>query len=125
MDRDVFLLDVQLDEQLLQAGEHVPVEEAKVVAKGVVAEVGELDGLAALHRSPATLEAAANRPLHDQQQPLELSQETLVEDRRVDVRREERGLHRPLGDRGARSARGARTCRRPAGPALLGLVSHV
>ena len=107
-DRDVLLLDVQLDEQLLQAGEHVPVQLPQVVAEGVVAEVGELDGLAALHRSPAALEAAANRPLHDQEQALQLAQELLVEHRGIDVRRKERRLRRARA--GSRRPRLARRC---------------
>jgi hypothetical protein len=43
VDRDVLFLDVELDEQLLETGQDVPVELAQVVAEGVVAEVGELD----------------------------------------------------------------------------------
>ena len=61
MDRDVLLLDVQLDEQLLEAGQDVPVELAQVVAEGVVPEVRELDRLAALDRAAAALQAAADR----------------------------------------------------------------
>jgi hypothetical protein len=44
VDGDVLLLDEQLDEELLEAGVDVPVERAQVVADGVVAVVGELDG---------------------------------------------------------------------------------
>ena len=88
-DRHVLFLDEQLDEQLLEAGVDVPVELAEVVAERVVAVVGELHRLAALHAPSAALEAAADRRSHQQQQALELAQERLVEDRRVDLRRQE------------------------------------
>ena len=89
-DRDVLLLDEELDEQLLEPGVDVPVELAQVVAEGVVAVVGELDRLAALDAPPAALEPAADRRAHQQQQALELAQEGLVEDGRVDLARQER-----------------------------------
>ena len=88
-DRDVLLLDEQLDEQPLEPGVDVPVELAQVVAQGVVAVVGELDRLAALDAPPAALQAAPDRRAHQQQQALELAQERLVEDGRVDLARQE------------------------------------
>ena len=115
-DGDVLLLDEQLDEQALEPGVDVPVELAQVVAEGVVAVVGELDRLAALDAPATALEPAADRRAHQHQQPLELAQERLVEDGRVDVAREER---RALaGDRPARGRRVVsgrqRTVHRPA-----------
>ena len=82
---DVLLLDEQLHEQLLEPRVDVPVELAQVVAQGVVAVVGELDALAALHAPPPALEPAADRLLHQHAEALELPQEALVEDRRVEV----------------------------------------
>ena len=87
---DVLLLDEELDEQPLEPGVDVPVELAQVVAEGVVAVVGELDRLAALDAPPAALEPAADGRAHQQQQALELAQERLVEDGRVDLARQER-----------------------------------
>ena len=104
-DRDVLLLDEQLDEQLLEAGVDVPVELAQVVAQRVVAVVGELHGLAALDAPPAALEAAPDRLLHEHAEPLELAQEPLVEDGRVQLVR--------AGTPGRRWA--CRAPRRPAG----------
>ena len=100
-DRDVLFLDEELDEQLLEAGVDVPVELAQVVAERVVAVVGELDRLAALDAPAAALEPAADGRAHQQEQALELAQERLVEDRRVDLAREERlagAGNRPVGD---------------------------
>ena len=100
-DRDVLFLDEELDEQLLQTGIDVPVELAEVVAERVVAVVGELDRLAALDAPAAALEAAPDRRAHQQEQPLELAQERLVEDGRVDLARQERlarAGRRPVGD---------------------------
>ena len=107
---DVLLLDEQLHEELLEPGVDVPVELAKVVAEGVFAVVGELDRLAALDAPPATLEPAADRRAHQQQQPLELAEERLVEDGRVDLARTGRpGGSRPAEHRAtAASARGRR-----------------
>ena len=108
-DRDVLLLDEELDEQPLEPGVDVPVELAQVVAEGVVAVVGELDRLAALDAPPAALEAAADRRAHEQQQPLELAQEGLVEDGRVDLARQERlarAGRRPLAGSGRPADRG-------------------
>ena len=84
MDGDVLLLHEQLDEQLLEAGVDVPVERAQVVAQGVVAVVGELHRLAALDAPADALEAAPDGRPGDQHQPLQLAQERLVEDGRVD-----------------------------------------
>ena len=89
MDGDVLLLDEELDEQLLEAGVEVPVERAQVVAQGVVAIVGELDRLAALDAAPDALHAAVDGLARDQHQALELAQEGLVEDGRIDRRRQQ------------------------------------
>ena len=87
---DVLFLDEELDEQLLEAGVDVPVELAQVVAERVVAVVGELDRLAPLDAAPTALETAADRGAHEQEKALELPQEGLVEDGRVDLARQER-----------------------------------
>ena len=47
MEAEVLILAEELDEELVEAGEDVPVDVAEVVARGVVAEVVELDGIAA------------------------------------------------------------------------------
>ena len=110
-DRDVLLLDEQLDEQPLEPRVDVPVELAQVVAEGVVAVVGELDRLAALDAPPSALEPAADRRAHQQQQSLELAQERLVEDRRVDLAGQEdlpRAGRRHVGGRRRAGARGLR-----------------
>jgi hypothetical protein len=95
-DRDVLLLDEQLHEQLLEPREHVPVELAQVVAQGVVAVIRELHALAALDTPPAALQSAPDRRAEEEQQALELAQERLVEDGRVDLVREERGSRASL-----------------------------
>ena len=53
----VFLFEEQAQEEAVEAGEQVPVEEPQVVADGVGPEVGELDALALalLSRSPLVL----------------------------------------------------------------------
>ena len=43
---EVLFLEEELDEELLESGVDVPVQEAEVVADAVVAEVRELGGLA-------------------------------------------------------------------------------
>jgi hypothetical protein len=88
-DRDVFLFDEQLHEQLLEPRVHIPVELAQVVAQRVFAVIGELDRLASFHAPPAALEAATHGRAHQQQQTLELAEERLVEDGRIDLGREE------------------------------------
>ena len=93
VDGDVLLLDEQLDEQPLEACVQVPVERAQVVAEGVVAVVRELDRLTALDAAPGALHAAVDGRAREQRQPLELTQECLIEDRRVDRRRQEVGIH--------------------------------
>ena len=84
-DREVLLLDEELDEEALEPGVDVPVELAQVVAEGVVAVVGELHGLAPLDAPPAALQAAPHRRPDEQQQALELAQERLVEHGRVEL----------------------------------------
>ena len=97
---DVLLLDKQLHEELFEAGVHVPVKLAQVVAGRVVAVIGELDRLAAFDASPTTLEAAADRRAHEQEQPLELAQEALIEDGRIDLRGQEDRARAGRGVRG-------------------------
>ena len=88
-DGDVLLLDEQLHEQLLEAGIDVPVELAQVVAQDVVAVVRELDRTASLDAPPAALEAAPDGLVEEQLEALELAQERLVEDGRVELGRQQ------------------------------------
>jgi hypothetical protein len=97
-DRDVLLLDEELHEELLEAGEDVPVELAEVVAEGVVAEVGELDALSALDAAPAALQRAPGGRPHDQEPPLQLPEECLVEDGRIQLAGEERRTRARIAD---------------------------
>ncbi len=109
-DRDVLFLDEELHEQPLETGVDVPVELAQVVAEGVVAIVREFDRLAALDAATPALEPATHRRAHQQQQALELAQEGLVEDRRVDLARQERlagAGDGPIDGGGARGRGGA------------------
>ena len=92
-DGDVLLLHEELDEQSLQPRIDVPVELPKVVARRVVAVVGEFHGLTAFDTPATALEAAADRRAHQQEQAFELAQERLVEDRGIDLAWEE-GLAR-------------------------------
>jgi hypothetical protein len=93
VDGDVLLLDEQLDEQLLEPGVEVPIERTQVVAEAVVAIVGELHRLATLDAAPGALHAAVDGLAREQRQALELAQESLVEDRRVDRRRQQIRIH--------------------------------
>ena len=112
-DRDVLLLDEELHEQLLEPGVDVPVELAKVVARRVVAVVGELHGLAALDASPSALQAATDGRSHEQEQALELAQERLVEDGRVHLAGQEDLPRAGRGRRaGVRGGLGGRTVHR-------------
>jgi hypothetical protein len=95
VDGDVLLLDEQLDEQPLEAGVDVPVERAQVVAQGVVAVVGELDRLAALDAAPDALHAAADGPRVTSSSRSSWRRNALVEDGRVDGRRQQVGPRGP------------------------------
>jgi hypothetical protein len=106
-DRHVLLFDEELDEELLEPRVHVPVELAEVVPERVIAVVGELDALAALDAAPPALQAAPDRRAQQQQEALELTQEALVEDRRVEVVREERRTSSGLRRRGPRLCHGS------------------
>src|SRR5439155_17139661 len=83
VDGHVLLLDEELDEELLQACVHVPVELAEVVPGGVVAVVSELDALAAPDAAPLALHAAGGQPARGELELFEAPQECLVEERRA------------------------------------------
>ena len=108
MDGDVLLLDEELDEEPLETGVDVPVELAQVVAQGIVAVVGELDRDAALGAAADPLETTADRALRHQQEALELAQKALVEDGRVDRRRQQGGPAAGSGRRPGRRLLGGR-----------------
>src|SRR6266536_889027 len=110
-DGDVLLLHEELDEQALEPRIHVPVELAQVVAEGVIAVVGELHRLTTLDAPPAALEPAANGCPHDQKEALQLPQERLVEDGRIQLVGQEgaprtAGGHVRSGAAGRRGGRG-------------------
>ena len=71
----VFLFQEQADEELVEAGEQVPVEEAQVVADDVVVVVGELDALALALRAPFALHPAEEDLARDQLELFEPGQE--------------------------------------------------
>ena len=75
----VFLFLEPLQQQLVVPGEDVPVEVAEVVARGVLAVVGELDPAAELHRPPLGQELAPEDPPRDEREVFELLQEVGVE----------------------------------------------
>ena len=83
VDVQVFLFLKPLEQQVAVAGIDVPVEIAEVVARRVLAMVGELDPPAELHRPPLRQERAAKHPPRDQRQVFELLQEVGVEQRHV------------------------------------------
>ena len=76
---EVFLLHEQADEEPVEPGVEVPVEEAQVVADDVVAIVGELDGLALALAAALALHAAEEDLARDQFQLLQPGQELRVE----------------------------------------------
>jgi hypothetical protein len=57
--RKVLLFEEELEEELVEAGEEVPVDVARVVAGDVPAVVGKLDGLAAFFRASLALQLPA------------------------------------------------------------------
>src|SRR5262245_54973763 len=75
----VLLLHEEAQEQLVEAGVEVPVEEAEVVADDVVAVVGELDALPLLLAAPLALHAAHEDFPRHQLQLFEPGQEFGVE----------------------------------------------
>ena len=79
----VFLFEEQAEEEPVEPGEQVPVEEPQVVADGVRPEVGELDPLALALAEPLALHAADEDLLRDQFELLEPAEE---------LRRQERGV---------------------------------
>ena len=80
VDGEVLLFLVEADEQLLEALVDVPVERAEVVARLVVAVVGELDAAAALLRAPLGAQAPGEDATADEREVLELALELVVEE---------------------------------------------
>ena len=76
----VFLFLKPLEQELIVAGEDVPVEVAEVVAGGVFAMVGKLDPAAELHRPPLGQKLPAKDPPRDERQVFELLQEVGIEE---------------------------------------------
>ena len=58
IDEEVFLLDKQFDEELVEAAVCVPINETGIVAVDVVAEVGKLHARAAVLAAALALHAA-------------------------------------------------------------------
>src|SRR5690606_27920010 len=77
---------VEADEEAAHALPHVPVEGAEVVARGVVAVVGELDAGARLARAALGAHRAGEDPLRDDGERLELALELVVEEILVGAR---------------------------------------
>jgi hypothetical protein len=65
------LLLVELEEQAIQAAEQIPVEITEIVAGGVAAVVGELDGLPPRAAAALALGAALGTPRREQLELLE------------------------------------------------------
>ena len=74
---EVFLFEKEFDEEAVEAGVDVPVEEAEVVADGVVSVLGELDGLA----SPLGAAFAAEFPGFGDEYELLLTNNRIFQDR--------------------------------------------
>src|SRR5439155_10560831 len=73
--RQLFLSDEQPQHESIQSGVGVPVDQAKVVARRVVAKVGELDRLTASPRAPLAAHLPADRAADLQRQCLEAAQQ--------------------------------------------------
>ena len=71
----ILLLDVQFQEQLLQAGIHVPIHVAQVVTVGVIAEIGEFHRDAAPGTAALPMHGAGKGARHHQRELLEFTQE--------------------------------------------------
>ena len=71
----ILFFQEQLQEQLVQPREQVPVHEPQIVARHVVAEVGELDALPLAAAAPFALHPPAEDLAADQLQTLQLRQE--------------------------------------------------
>ncbi len=82
VDGEVLFLLVEADEEALEALVDVPVEVAKIVARLVVAVVGELDAAPALLRAPLGAQAAREDPPADEREVVELPLELVVEELR-------------------------------------------
>ncbi len=72
---EVFLFEEQLEEQAVEAGVSVPIDEAEVVAGDVVAEVGELDALTFALAAALALHAAAEDAASDQLELFQLGEQ--------------------------------------------------
>jgi hypothetical protein len=86
VEREVLLLDVQLEEQRLEPRVGVPVDAPRVVARRVAAVVGELDRLAVALAAPLAGSDAAQCAAGDDREALEAAQEGGVEGHRHVVR---------------------------------------
>lgn len=71
----IFFFEKQLDDQLVEAGVEVPIEQTQVVAGDVVTKVGELDALAFALATPFALHSATKDLARDKFQSLELSEQ--------------------------------------------------
>ncbi len=76
---EVFFLHEEAEEETVETGVEVPVEEAKVVADDVVLVVGELDALAFLLAAPLALHAAQEDLARHQLQLLQPGEELRVQ----------------------------------------------
>ena len=77
----VLLFHEQADEQAVEPGEEVPVEEAQVVADDVIAVVGELDALPLALAAPFALHPAEEDLARHQLELFETGQELRIEQR--------------------------------------------
>ena len=70
----ILFLDVQFQKQLLQAGIHVPIHIAQVVAVGVIAEIGKLHRDAAPGAAALSVHGAGKGARHHQRELFEFAQ---------------------------------------------------
>ena len=75
----VFLFHEQADEEPIEPGVQVPVEEAQIVADDVIAIVGELDALPLAFAAPLALHAAEEDLARDQLELFQAGQELRIE----------------------------------------------
>ena len=75
MDREILLFEEQFDDQPVEAGQSVPVDEPGVVARGVVAVVVELDGSAPPLAPPLPGQFPGEEVPGGDIQPVQLGQE--------------------------------------------------
>ncbi len=76
----VFFLQEQLEEQLVESCVEIPVHEPQVVAGHVVAEIGELDALALAATAALPFQSPAEDLAADQLQSLEVRQEVRAQE---------------------------------------------